>query len=107
MRATTPAKSKTELTDWTAFSKGERPLICDVEIWKSRIRKTDRKEQKMNNPNKPKTPEFLKGATVDENGLPLRMKLEGERRLDQPYQSAKKFKLTWNRFQGVVIVPEN
>lgn len=61
----------------------------------------------MNNPNKAKTPDFLKGATVDEKGLPLRMKIDGERRIDQPYQSAKKFKLAWNRFQGVVIVPES
>ena len=57
----------------------------------------------MNNPNKSKTtPEFLKGSTVDEKGLPLRMKIEGERRLDQPYR-AKKLKLTWDRFQGVVV----
>ena len=61
----------------------------------------------MNNPNKSKTtPEFLKGSNVDEKGLPLRMKIEGERRLDQPYQSSKKFKLAWNRFQGVEIVPD-
>ncbi len=61
----------------------------------------------MNNPNKSKTtPEFLKGSTVDEKGLPLRMKIEGERRLDQPYQSAKKFKLAWDRFRGVTIVPD-
>jgi hypothetical protein len=61
----------------------------------------------MNNPNKSRTtPEFLKGSTVDEKGLPLRMKIEGDRRLDRPYQSAKKFKLAWNRFQGVVIVPD-
>jgi hypothetical protein len=32
------------------------------------------------------------------------MKIEGERRLDQPYQRAKKFKLAWSRFQGVEIV---
>ena len=62
----------------------------------------------MNNPNKSKTtPEFLKGSTVDEKGLPLRMKIEGERRLDQPYQRAKKFKLAWNRLEGVVFVPED
>ena len=30
----------------------------------------------MNNPNKAKTPDFLKGATVDEKGLPLRMKID-------------------------------
>lgn len=60
----------------------------------------------MNNPTKAKTPDFLKGSTVDEKGLPLRMKIDGERRIDQPYQSAKKFKLAWNRFQGVVIVPD-
>jgi hypothetical protein len=61
----------------------------------------------MNNPNKSKTtPEFLKGSTVDKKGLPLRMKIEGERRLDQPYERAKKFKLAWNRFEGVVFVPD-
>jgi hypothetical protein len=61
----------------------------------------------MNNQKNSKTPEFLKGSTTDEKGLPLRMKLEGERRLDQPYNSSKKFKLAWNRFQGVVIVQED
>lgn len=62
----------------------------------------------MNNPNKAKaTPEFLKGSTVDEKGLPLRMKIQGERRLDRPYESAKKLKLTWDRFQGVLVnVPD-
>jgi hypothetical protein len=53
------------------------------------------------------TPEFLKGAAVDEKGLPLRMKIAGERRLDRPYEPATKFKLVWNRLQGVVIVPED
>lgn len=52
------------------------------------------------------TPEFLKGSTVDENGLPLRLKIGGERRLDRPYESAKKFKLVWNRLQGAIFVPD-
>jgi hypothetical protein len=56
--------------------------------------------------NKTNTPDHLKGSTVDEKGLPLRMNIGGERRLDRPYEAAKKFKLAWNRFQGVVIVPE-
>ncbi|EEF60505.1 hypothetical protein [Pedosphaera parvula] len=56
--------------------------------------------------NNNETPEFLKGAIVDDKGLPLRMKVEGERRLDRPYDATKKFKLVWNRLQGVVIVPE-
>ena len=60
----------------------------------------------MNNQKKSNTPEFLKGSTTDEKGLPLRMKIEGERRLDEPYQSAGKFKLVWDRFRGVVIVPQ-
>ena len=35
------------------------------------------------------------------------MKIDGERRLDQPYTTVpKKFRLVWNRLQGVVIVPE-
>ena len=59
----------------------------------------------MKNENKSDTPEFLKGSTVDEKGLPLRMKIGGERRLDQPYESSKKFKLTWNRVEGVLISP--
>ena len=41
-----------------------------------------------------------------EKGLPLRMKIQGERRLDQPYQSGKEFKLKWDRFRGVTIVPD-
>ena len=61
----------------------------------------------MKNENKSETPEFLKGSTVDEKGLPLRMKIGGERRLDQPYNSSKKFKLVWNRLQGVVLVPDD
>ena len=61
----------------------------------------------MNNPNnKSKTPEYLKGPTVDEKGLPLRMRIQGERRLDRPYESSKGFKLKWNRFAGVVIEPD-
>ena len=60
----------------------------------------------MNNPNnKSKTPEYLKGPTVDEKGLPLRMKIQGERRLDRPYEPTKKFKWHWDRFQGAVMVP--
>jgi hypothetical protein len=59
----------------------------------------------MNNNEKNETPDYLKGSTVDENGLPLRMKIGGERRLDRPYTTTKKFKLVWNRLQGVVIVP--
>ncbi len=60
----------------------------------------------MNKDKKTQTPEFLKGSTVDERGLPLRMKIDGERRLDRPYEPAKKFKLVWNRLEGVVIVSE-
>src|SRR5262249_61578455 len=56
--------------------------------------------------NQTKTPEHLKGSTVDEKGLPLRMKIQGERRLDRPYESTKPFKLRWNRIDGVVILPE-
>lgn len=59
----------------------------------------------MKNNSKEETPEFLKGAFVDEKGLPLRMRLEGERRLDRPYEPAKRFTLVWNRLHGVVIVP--
>lgn len=61
----------------------------------------------MKNENQSDTPEFLKGSTVDEKGLPLRMKIGGERRLDQPYNSSKKFKLAWNRLEGVLIVPDD
>src|SRR5262245_33256865 len=70
--------------------------------WTERTRETDRKEMMMNNPNKSKTtPEFLKGSTVDEKGLPLRLKIQGERRLDRPYQSANRFKLVWTLRDGV------
>lgn len=55
--------------------------------------------------NQKQTPEHLIGSTTDANGLPLRMKIAGERRLDKPYEPTKKFKLVWNRLQGVVIVP--
>jgi hypothetical protein len=55
--------------------------------------------------NKANTPEHLKGSTVDEKGLPLRMKIQGERRLDKPYEATKKFKWHWDRFQGAVMVP--
>ena len=59
----------------------------------------------MSKNNQTKTPEYLKAPTVDAKGLPLRMNIQGERRLDQPYQSTKGFKLKWNRFEGVVIEP--
>ena len=59
----------------------------------------------MNKNNKTNTPEYLKAPTVDAKGLPLRMKIQGERRLDRPYESAKGFALKWNRFEGVVIEP--
>jgi hypothetical protein len=52
-----------------------------------------------------KTPEHLKGSSVDAKGLPLRMKNVGERRLDRPYESAKKFKLVWSHREGVLLVP--
>jgi hypothetical protein len=61
----------------------------------------------MNKNDRTKTPEYLKGSTVDAKGLPIRMKIQGERRLDRPYQSATKFKLVWDRINGVVLVPEN
>jgi hypothetical protein len=54
--------------------------------------------------NEPKVPEFLKGSNVDANGLPLRMAIQGQRRLDEPYRS-KGIRLRWNLRDGVVIEP--
>jgi hypothetical protein len=55
--------------------------------------------------NQSTVPEFLKGSNVDAKGLPLRMNIEGERRLDEPYRTGKKFKLSYTLGQGVVIEP--
>ena len=60
----------------------------------------------MNKNDRTKTPEYLKGSTVDDRGLPLRMKNLGERRLDRPYEPAKKFKLVWSHREGVLLVPD-
>lgn len=49
--------------------------------------------------------EALDFAKEIAKGLPLRMRVQGERRMDEPYKSAKGFKLKWNRFEGVVIEP--
>ena len=61
----------------------------------------------MKNNDNNSTPDFLKGPTTDAKGLPLRIALDGERRLDQPYKSGRGFKLTWNHRDGVRIVPNN
>ena len=55
--------------------------------------------------NQSTVPDYLKAANVDARGLPLRMNIEGERRLDEPYRTGKKFKLSYNLAQGVVIEP--
>src|ERR1700739_957767 len=53
--------------------KNVRPKPAAVN-WRNKIKIiTQRKEPHMNDKNK--TPEFLKGSTVDEHGLPLRMKI--------------------------------
>lgn len=55
--------------------------------------------------NQGEVPGYLKGKHMDAKGLPLRMAIEGERRLDEPYRVGKKLKLSYTLGQGVVIEP--
>ena len=99
------AKHREEISDLQVKAEKQRQLDA-----RRKELEKQRKENPMRENDKaeaPETPDYLRGSAVDSKGLPLRMKIDSERRLDKPYESAKKFKLGWNRLQGVVIIPQD